>query len=89
MAGIRNPVVGAIERWASGLRFPKLVFLITALFLLDVLVPDMIPLIDEILLALLALLLASFRRRDGGRAGPDDGPREEIDVTPRKGASPP
>lgn len=75
MAGVRNPVVAAIERWASGLRFPRLLFLTAALFFADFLIPDVIPFVDELLLALLAMLLASLRRRDE--------PREEIDVTPR------
>lgn len=74
-------MVSAIERWASGLRFPRLLFLTAALFVTDMLVPDVIPLVDEILLALLALLLASIRRRET--------PRQEIDVTPRSGPSSP
>ncbi|CAG0958859.1 hypothetical protein MYXO_00639 [Myxococcaceae bacterium] len=77
MAALRNPVVAAIERWASGLRFPKLALLVAAIFAADLLVPDVIPLVDEILLALIALALATLRRRNE--------PREEIDVTPPRG----
>jgi hypothetical protein len=51
------------------------------LFLLDLIVPDLIPLADEILLGFLTLLFASWRRkrtvtvpspsRPGGRPGDD------------------
>jgi hypothetical protein len=45
------------------LRFPQL-FLVTAtLFVLDLLIPDMIPFVDEILLGLVSMLLASVRKR--------------------------
>ena len=68
MARLPNPLVAAAGRWAAGLRFPKLLLLTAVLFGLDLVIPDVIPFIDELLLALLALLLASLRR---GRAGPE------------------
>lgn len=49
-------------RWASGLRFKQLFFLTLFLFLADLFVPDVIPLIDEVLLGLLTLLLGSVRK---------------------------
>ncbi len=63
MAVLRNPVVSRIERWASGLRFPRLLILTVALFLADLVVPDFIPFVDELLLGLVALVLAGVRRR--------------------------
>ena len=44
------------------------------LFILDVLIPDMIPFVDEVLLGLLTILLASIRRktRVGSSAGPQN-----------------
>lgn len=63
MAVLRNPVVSRIERWASGLRFPRLLTLTVALFLADLVVPDFIPFVDELLLGLVALVLAGVRRR--------------------------
>jgi len=45
------------------MRFPWLVAVTAALFLADVLVPDLIPLVDEMLLGLLTVILASLRRR--------------------------
>ena len=55
-------------RFAAGLRFPKLLAITVALFILDLIIPDMIPFADEILLGLLSLLLASLKKRGpGGR----------------------
>ena len=52
-----------ILRYASRLRFPKLALLTAGLFGLDVLVPDLIPFVDEILFGLAALLFASWKRQ--------------------------
>lgn len=54
-----------IARFAAGLRFPTLFMISAALFLVDLVVPDMIPFFDEIFLALLTLLIGTFRRRGG------------------------
>ncbi|MGQ0656542.1 MAG: DUF6116 family protein [Chromatiales bacterium] len=54
-----------ILRFAAQLRFPQLFLLALALFVIDVLVPDVIPFADEILLGLLTLIFASLRRRKG------------------------
>jgi hypothetical protein len=60
-----------VARFASGLRFPTLFKLVAALFVLDLVVPDMIPFYDEILLALGTLLLGSIKtRRAAGAPGP-------------------
>lgn len=57
-----------LMRFAAGLRFPKLLAVTAALFILDLIIPDMIPFADEILLGLLSLLLASLKKRGpGGR----------------------
>ena len=60
---MRRGIPVAILRWASGLRFPTL-FLVTAiLFGLNLVVPDIIPLADEILMGLVVLLLGSWRKK--------------------------
>ena len=59
-----------VTRFAAGLRFPTLFGLVGGLFLLDLVIPDLIPFADEILLALGTLLLGSLRRRRGGEAQP-------------------
>ena len=51
-----------------GLRYPQLVALTAGLFVLDVLIPDVIPFVDEVLLGLVTLLLAGRKRRDKGAA---------------------
>jgi hypothetical protein len=50
-------------RYASGLRFPKLLAITAALFVLDLLFPDAVPFVDEILLGLISLLFASLKKR--------------------------
>lgn len=58
-----NPITGSLLRWAEGLRFPRLAALTAGLFLLDLVIPDFIPFVDEILLGLGTLLLTNLRRR--------------------------
>lgn len=79
MSGARGPGVGGfVARWASRFRYPTLLAITATVFLLDLAIPDMIPFVDEILLALATGVLASLRkRRDGGPdEAPPDGPRE-------------
>ena len=57
---------GLVSRFAAGLRFPTLFGLVGGLFLLDLVVPDLVPFADEILLGLLALILASIKKRGRG-----------------------
>lgn len=55
-----SPTVARVaRRW----RFPRLLMLIGGLFLLDLLIPDLIPFLDEILLGLTTALLAVWRER--------------------------
>ncbi len=60
---IRRGPAGIFLRWASGLRFPWLLLLTTALFTLNLFIPDALPLVDELLMGLVALLLASLRKK--------------------------
>jgi hypothetical protein len=57
----RQTVTQGIFGYASKLRFPKLFLLTAGLFVATLIVPDPIPLADEILLGLLTLLLGSLR----------------------------
>ena len=93
MTFARNPVSGVIERFFGRLRFPQLFWLTALLFLLDLVIPDLIPFADEVLLGLATLLLGSWKkRRDVPEEQPEDssegGPRQVIDVTPEKEAGP-
>jgi hypothetical protein len=58
-----NPVIAPLMRYASRLRFPWLVAITATLFVLDLAIPDFVPFADEVLLGLLTIVLASFRRR--------------------------
>ena len=69
-----NPIVAAVLARLGSLRFPVLAALAAGLFLLTLFLPDPLPFVDELLLGLLALLFANWRRRRGeppGGAGAD------------------
>jgi hypothetical protein len=75
-------VASIFQRLLPRMRFPQLFALLAGLLVVDLLVPDPIPLIDEITLALLTLLVGSWRtRRD-----PQPPPR---DITPPDDEDPP
>jgi len=59
----RGGVAGIFLRWASSLRFPYLFLLMSVLFVLNLLIPDMLPFADEILMGLVAMLLANLRKK--------------------------
>jgi len=55
---------------ANQLRFKNLFFLVISLFFVDLLLPDFIPFIDEIILGLLAIVLANWKKeRNQDREG--------------------
>lgn len=60
---IEKVLPGVLLGFAQRLRFPHLFLLILGLFVLDLLLPDFIPFIDEILLGMLTLLLAAWKQR--------------------------
>lgn len=63
MTRAKTSIVAPALAYASRLRFPWLFGITLVLFILDVVIPDFIPFIDEILLGLLALLLGSLKRK--------------------------
>jgi len=58
-----SPLVAPILGFLSRLSFPRLFLLAASLWALDMVIPDFIPFIDELLLGIGTLLLASFRKR--------------------------
>lgn len=58
-----NRLLGPIFGYLGRLRFPTLMTLAVTLFVADLLIPDGIPLVDEIFLGLLSALFASWKRR--------------------------
>lgn len=81
----RNLRRGMIERFASKLRYPQLFFAVSALFVIDLFVPDLIPFADEALLGLLAVLLGRIQRPRAEREPADDGSPRMKNVTPPSG----
>jgi hypothetical protein len=83
-------LVGLLPRFTSRLRFPQLFALTLVVFLVDLLVPDMVPFIDEVLLGLTTLLLANWKKRPEGQtarteteaSGTTGTERPIIDVEP-------
>lgn len=71
MSLMRRILPRVVRRFLGGLRFPQLFGLTTLVFLVDLVVVDGLPFVDEILLGLVSLLLASLRRKDGPEH-PDD-----------------
>ncbi len=72
--------------WARKLKHPTLFKLVGILFVIDLFVPDMIPLADEILLGLGTLLLANWKDRNkptGDAAG--DWGKPPIDGSATRG----
>lgn len=66
-----NPLLAPLLAFLSRLRYPTLFKLTALLFAVDVVVPDVIPFADELLLALGTLLLGNLRKR---RETPDSPP---------------
>lgn len=69
-------------RLLGRLRFPQLFLLTGALFLLDLVIPDLIPFVDEVLLGLLTYMLSQLKRPESGEGGEGDRPPEK-NVTPK------
>ncbi len=71
-------ITSLLGRFGSRLRFPQLFAFTATLFVLDLLIPDLIPFLDELLLGLATMLLAMWRERE-----PEVEKPPMKDVTPR------
>ena len=74
-----NPLLGPVLGWFGKLSYPRLFAATAALFLADMLIPDFIPFVDELLLGLGTLLLANWKRAKPAR------PSQAIDRGRRPG----
>ena len=63
MAGPSSALVGWVVARLTRLRFPVLFAVAATLFVIDLVVPDVIPFADEVLIGLATALLASWRKR--------------------------
>ena len=70
-----SPLTAFIQRFLPRLRYPYLFLILGGLFLVDLVIPDPIPLVDELMLAMLTFLAATLTTRK------DDVPPPR-DVTP-------
>jgi Family of unknown function (DUF6116) len=75
----RGGLAGFLLRWASGLRFPYLFLLTALLFIFNLFVPDVVPVVDELIMGLAAMTLASFRKKPDEERN-DKSPPEAIEV---------
>ncbi|MCK7597592.1 hypothetical protein M0G74_09970 [Microbulbifer sp. CAU 1566] len=64
-----SALVGWFLNYARRLKHPQLFKWICALFLIDLLIPDLVPFVDEILLGLATLFLAAWKKH--AKAVPD------------------
>jgi hypothetical protein len=85
MNWLRKIALALLGRYGAALRFPHLMLLAGALFVLDFVIPDAIPFVDEVFLGLATLMFAAWRKRgrdietvsEDGVVG-DDAPREAL-----------
>ena len=68
----RNLVLGPVLRFLGRLRFRSLFILAGLLFAFDAILPDVIPFVDEILLAVLTLILGALKIRENDPASDDE-----------------
>lgn len=73
-----NPraIIALFLSFANQLKFRNLFLIIISLFTLNIFVPDFIPFIDEIILGLLAIILANLKKE----RKPDEGNLIEGEV---------
>lgn len=76
-----TPVQKVSSSLLSRLRFPQAFVILATLFVIDLFVPDLVPFIDEIILAMLTLLTAMWQKERPSSAGGEKPP--EKNITPR------
>ena len=60
---VKRMIQDRLIQYVSQLRFPKLLALAAVVFGVDLILPDVIPFADEILLGLITLLLGMLKKR--------------------------
>lgn len=88
MGWLRRIALALLGRYGARLRYPHLLLLAGAAFVFDLVLPDALPFLDELMLGLLTLLFATWRKRRGaGGFDPDDVRPEEAREADRTGRS--
>ncbi len=88
MGWLRRIALLLLGRFGARLRYPHLFMVAGVCFVLDVLLPDGLPFLDELLLGLSTLFFALWRKRGSGGVGEDRGTLGSSgmrDVTPPGG----
>ena len=80
----RSPLTALVQRFLPRLRYPWLFLILGGLFLVDLVIPDPIPLVDELMLAMLTFLAATLTSRKDEVPPPRDvtPPEEEDRLSP-------
>lgn len=65
-----NPATGPIMGFASRLKFPTLFAITLGLWALNMIIPDPLPLVDEIVMGLVTLMLATWKKPRDPAAAP-------------------
>ena len=85
-----SPLTALVNRFLPRLRYPYLFLVLASLFLVDLVVPDPVPLVDELLLAVLTFVAATFTtRREPNQTPRDITPVEDGGAITAGGDSPP
>lgn len=79
---MRHLFLAPLLRWLARLSYPRLFVVTATLFVLTLLIPDPIPLVDELLLGMGTLLLANWKRR--GKPDPGGNGRPPVDGQARR-----
>ncbi len=82
MAAPRRALLAPLLAFASRLRFPVLFAVTVTVFAIDVVFPDAIPFVDEFLLGLAAILLASWKK--SRRGAEEDAPAAGCESLPQE-----
>ena len=82
---------GRISAFLDRLSTSNLVFVVAAIFAVDLIVPDMVPFIDEVVLGVLTILLTRWRSNANRRAAESDSANstgDDYEKPPPKNVTP-
>lgn len=63
MGWLRRAAIALLGRYGARLRFPHLLLLAGGAFVLDLILPDGLPFLDELMLGIATLIFALWRNR--------------------------
>ena len=89
---LTSPISALVNKLIPGIRYPWLFAMLAGLLAIDLVVPDPVPLLDEVILGVLTFLAASWRiRTDETDPPPKDvtPPDDSGEVLPAEGTESP